>query len=668
MTDASYTQMANALRALSMDAVEKAQSGHPGMPLGMADVATVLFRDFLKFNPDAPLWPDRDRFILSAGHGSMLLYALSYLTGYSHMTLDELKNFRQWNSYTPGHPERHPIVGVETTTGPLGQGIANAVGCALAESILQAQFGAHIVDHYTYVIAGDGCLMEGISQEAISFAGHLQLKNLIVFFDDNRISIDGPTTLSTSEDQVARFRAANWHVQSIDGHNTQDIHKAIQCAKESSQPSLIACRTIIAYGAPTKSGTASAHGAPLGQEEIQKTRISLNWPYPPFEIPADILNLWRQTSLKGRLSYKKWQENLEKEDALKKSKFHHQVIEQSLSKEWEESLNTLKQTFNLQQPILATRQASGQVLEAIVPHLPELIGGSADLAESNNAHIKSHQRITANHFCGNYIHYGVREHAMIAIMNGMTAHGGLWCYGGTFLVFSDYCRPAIRLAALMQLPIIILLTHDSIGLGEDGPTHQPIEHLASLRAIPNLNVFRPADPIETIECWQLALQSTETPSILALSRQKVNYGRSSYQVRNLCEMGGYITRESPLQNRHVTLLATGSEVGLALEVAQSLEADYIGTCVVSMPCWRLFDQQNDAYKKSIIDQESLKVSIEAASTFGWDRYVGTDGLKIGVDHFGASAPAAELYAHFGLTVSTITKKIKEKLNSYKNIQ
>jgi transketolase len=651
-----HSVLANAIRTLAMDAVEKAGSGHPGMPMGMADVATVLFQHFLKFDPSHPLWPNRDRFILSAGHGSMLLYALGYLTGYQGMTLDEIKNFRQLNSHTAGHPEKNFELGIETTTGPLGQGFANAVGMALAERILQGRFGSQLIDHYTYVIAGDGCLMEGITQEALSLAGHLQLSNLIVFFDDNHISIDGSTNLSTSDNQTERFKASRWHVQAIDGHDPAAIYQAIKEAQASPLPSMIACKTTIGYGAPTKAGTATAHGSPLGKEEIEQTRKNLNWPYAPFEIPGEILNQWRDIGKKGLEPYKQWQKNFEKTESSLQDEFKRR-FEKILPKTYKEVILNLIKKFTQDRPTLATRQTSGMTLDVLVDVFPELIGGSADLTGSNNTKAKDSKIITTSDFKGNYLHYGVREHAMVSIMNGLNLHGGLIPYGGTFLVFSDYCRPSIRLAALMKLPIILVLTHDSIGLGEDGPTHQPIEHLASLRVIPNLNVFRPADAVETAECWMAALESKETPSVLALTRQKVPAVRTVYTDKNLSEKGAYILKQPSQLPTAVTLLATGSEVHIALEVAQKLEERKINTKVVSMPCWRLFDKQPHAYRQELLDKKSLKVAIEAASPFGWERYTGKDGLIFGLNTFGASAPYEALYEHFNLTVKRITENI-----------
>jgi transketolase len=650
-----HKMMANAIRVLAMDAVEKAQSGHPGMPMGMADVATVLFRYFLKFDPQAPDWPDRDRFILSAGHGSMLLYALLYLTGYPQMTIEEIKNFRQWGSCTAGHPEHGHAPGIETTTGPLGQGLANSVGMALAERLLAAHFG-ELVDHYTYVIASDGDLMEGISHEAISFAGHLRLHKLIVFFDDNDISIDGPTSLAVSDNQLARFAAAGWSVQAIDGHDEAAIIAAIHQAKASDRPSLIACRTVIAYGAPHKGGTAAAHGAPLGAEEIAHTREKLEWPYPPFEVPDAILDSWRQ--LGTPLERLAWEKRLASHP--QQSTFKSRIAG-TLPQGWQEALAALKAKFIASPPKQATRLLSQQVLETLVPLIPALMGGSADLTGSNNTKTKGQQPIDADDFSGQYIHYGVREHGMAAMMNGLALHGGFIPYGGTFLIFSDYLRPALRLSALMEQRVIYVLTHDSIGLGEDGPTHQPIEHLAALRAIPNLNVFRPADAMEVAECWELAIQSESTPSIIALTRQAIQPIRQTSSPDNLCARGGYVVKE-PACPRQVTLFASGSEVGLAWQVSEQLVSVGIATAVVSMPCWRLFEAQPQAYRQQVIGpKEALRVAIEAAGGFGWERYLGEEGLMMGMKGFGASAPATDLYQHFQLTPAAIVDQIHQHL-------
>ena len=675
----STLDMANAIRALAMDAVERANSGHPGMPMGMADVATVLFSEFLNFDPTHPHWPDRDRFILSAGHGSMLQYALLYLTGYEDMTLDDLKQFRQLGAKTAGHPEYGHASGIETTTGPLGQGLANGAGMALAERMLAARF-ASIVDHYTYVIAGDGCLMEGISQEAISLAGHLRLNKLIVLFDDNHISIDGPTSLATSEDQLKRFEASGWHVQAIDGHNHEAIFQAIKAAKQSDKPSMIACRTTIAFGAPTKAGTSGSHGSPLGKTEIEGARQKLGWAHGEFDVPADILETWRSVGKRGAKTYADWMKNY---TASGKTVEFERLMRHELPDGWTEALQVHKKKLAELKPTEATRKSSENTLEALAPAIPELTGGSADLTGSNNTKTKTMQPVTAENYGGRYIYYGVREHAMAAVMNGLSLHGGFIPYGGTFLVFTDYCRPAIRLAALMQQRVIYVMTHDSIGLGEDGPTHQPVEHLASLRAIPNLYVFRPADATETAECWALALSMKNAPSILSLTRQNLPALRTEYTKENLCARGGYVISESLLSNQKstdfqttiaefsrptdfrplVTLIATGSEVSIAIDAQKLLAAKGIAARVVSLPCWELFDAQPQAYRDEVLGKDTLKVAIEAALSFGWERYIGSDGIFIGMHGFGASAPAKDLYKHFGITAEHIVQAVSGKLKS-----
>lgn len=655
-----HFKMANAIRALAMDAVEKAQSGHPGMPMGMADIATVLFSQYLKFDPLEPEWPDRDRFIVSNGHGSMLLYAVNYLTGYEKMTLEELKNFRRLGSHTPGHPEVNQGLGIETTTGPLGQGLANAIGMALAERLLNAEFGDDLVDHHTYVFIGDGCLMEGISHEAISLAGHLKLGKLILFFDDNGISIDGPTDLSVSDNQPLRFQASGWHTQAVDGHDPEAVSLAIQAAKKSPQPSLIACRTVIGFGASHKAGTAAVHGSPLGAQEIIEARKQLNWPYPPFEIPDDVLAWWRGKGLRGAQAREAWQGRLAHKDPHTQAEFKRRQ-KRGLPQNWQDSVHKLIKGF-IEKPVaFATRQLSQIVLDALAQGIPELLGGSADLTGSNNTQAKSMHAVTPGHYRGRYIYYGVREHAMAAIMNGICLHKGFTPYGGTFLTFSDYCKPSIRLAALMKLPTIFIMTHDSIGLGEDGPTHQPIEHLAGLRAIPNLNVFRPCDGVEVAECWMLAVSSQETPSVIVLTRQKVPALRQSYSEENLSARGGYILCASKLYPRQATLIATGSEVSLAVEAHETLEKQGIGTAVISMPCWRLFDRQPEAYQRDALGDNVIRVAVEAASPFGWDHYIGEKGAMIGMHGFGASAPAEVLYQHFGITVEKIVESVLEKL-------
>ncbi len=654
----SHKDMADAIRVLAMDAVQKANSGHPGMPMGMADVATVLTRGFLKFDPLRPDWPDRDRLVLSAGHGSMLLYALLYLTGYPDMTVEQLENFRQLGSRTAGHPEYGHAPGIETTTGPLGQGLANAVGMALAEAIQAARFGASVVDHHTYVIAGDGCLMEGVSHEAASLAGHLGLHKLVVLFDDNAISIDGPTSLSVSDDVPERFRAYGWHVQSIDGHDPEAIDGALEAAQASDRPSLIACRTVIGFGAPTKAGTEKTHGAPLGEEEVAGARAKLGWTAPPFEIPEAILQAWRAEGARGAAAAADWDRRLAELDAETRGAFQRQIAGE-LPEGWREALQEVKRTAIAEKPSIATRVASQRVLEALCPKLPELIGGSADLTGSNGTKTANHKVIAPKDFAGDYIHYGVREHAMAAAMNGLALHGGVIPYGGTFLVFADYSRPAIRLAALMGQRVIHVMTHDSIGLGEDGPTHQPVEHLASLRAIPNLLVFRPADMIETAECWEVALETRDKPSVLALTRQGVPTLRGD-AAENLCAHGAYIL--APANNkRQVTLIASGSEVGVALEARDLLEAEGISTAVVSMPCWELFQEQPAHYRDEVLGPGVLHIAVEAAAPFGWERWVGLDGAVIGMTGFGASAPAKQLYEHFKITPAAVMQAVKARL-------
>jgi transketolase len=653
----SHNELANAIRALAMDAVEQANSGHPGMPMGMADVATVLYRDFLKFHPRQPDWPDRDRFVLSAGHGSMLQYALLHLTGYPDMTLQEIRNFRQLGAKTAGHPEYGHASGIETTTGPLGQGLANAVGMALAERMLEARFGEALVNHHTYVIAGDGCLMEGISQEAISLAGHLKLNRLIVLFDDNGISIDGPTSLTISEDTPKRFESAGWYVQSIDGHDPQAIHAAISNARKSDKPSMIACKTTIAYGAPTKAGSEKSHGSPLGKEEIMGARTKLNWSHAPFEVPKPVLDAWRGFSAHGERAFAEWEKRLK--DAPREQRAEVERMTQGrLPENWKKSLQAFKRIISENKPNEATRKSSQETLELLTAALPELIGGSADLTGSVNTKTKKLEPVKPGSFGGRYIYYGVREHAMAAIMNGIALHGGFIPYGGTFLVFTDYCRPSIRLSALMGRRVIYVMTHDSIGLGEDGPTHQPVEHLASLRAIPNLNVFRPCDAVETLECWELAVEAKATPSILSLTRQNVPALRTSYEEENRCARGGYVI--SPAEGDRVTLIATGSEVSLAVEAQKLLAEKGVAARVVSMPCWELFDRQDAAYKQSVLGS-GLKVAIEAASGFGWERYIGSEGIFIGMPGFGASAPAKDLYKHFGITAEKVAEAVQEKL-------
>ncbi|WP_374650671.1 transketolase [Dongia sp.] len=647
-----HKDLANAIRALSMDAVEAANSGHPGMPMGMADVATVLFQRHLKFNAANPAWPDRDRFVLSAGHGSMLMYSLLHLTGVPGVTLDELKRFRQWGSKTPGHPEFGHTPGVETTTGPLGQGIANAVGMALAERILNARFGDDLVDHHTYVIAGDGCLMEGISHEAISLAGHLKLSKLIVLFDDNGISIDGAVSLSCSDDQLMRFQASGWAATRVDGHDPEAVSAAIAAARKSNKPSLIACKTVIGFGAPKKEGTSATHGSPLGKDEVAGAREKLGWAHAPFDIPADIRSAWADIGSRGGEAMQAWGKRL---DADKQKAEFERVMKGELPANFAEVLGDLKSTIAKDAPKLATRQSSQLVLDTLVPALPELIGGSADLTGSNNTKAKVAKAVTAENYGGNYIYYGIREHGMAAAMNGMALHGGVIPFGGTFLVFTDYCRPAIRLSALMNQRVVYVMTHDSIGLGEDGPTHQPVEHLAALRAIPNLLVFRPCDTMETAECWALALTTRDRPSVLALTRQALPHLRADAANANHCARGGYVIRPTQ-KERKVTLIATGSEVAIAVDAQKLLEEKGIGAAVVSMPSCELFDQQSAAYRQEVLGS-GLKVAVEAAIGFGWERYIGTDGIFIGMKGFGASAPIADLYKNFGITPAAIVDAV-----------
>ncbi|MBM3618486.1 MAG: transketolase, partial [Alphaproteobacteria bacterium] len=632
---------------------------HPGMPLGMADVATVLFRDILKYDPSQPKWADRDRFILSAGHGSMLQYALLYLAGYEDMKLEDLRNFRQLGAKTAGHPEYGHATGIETTTGPLGQGFANAVGMALAERHLAAEFGDDIVNHHTYVIAGDGCLMEGISHEAASMAGHLKLSRLIVLFDDNGISIDGPTSLSVSEDTPGRFRALGWDVQEVDGHDEAAVHKAILAAQKTDTPSLIACKTTIGFGAPTKAGKSSSHGSPLGKDEIAGTRSNIGWAHEPFHIPEEVLNAWREAGARGQETRAAWEKRLNALDADKAAEFNRR-IEGKLPEGWQGVVNNLKEHLSEKKPSEATRKSSQNVLEVLNIAIPEMLGGSADLTGSNNTKTATLNGIQAGNYGGRYVYYGVREHAMASAMNGIALHGGVIPYGGTFLVFTDYCRPAIRLSALMEQRVIYVMTHDSIGLGEDGPTHQPVEHVAALRAIPNLLVFRPADAVETAECWALALQAEKTPSVLALTRQNLPTLRTTHTKENLSGKGGYVI--SPAEgNARVTLLATGSEVSLAVEAQGMLKAQGISAKVVSLPSWELFEKQPRAYREEVLGKDTLKVAIEAAAKFGWERYIGTDGIFVGMPGFGASGPAEELYAHFGITAHVVVEKVTAAL-------
>jgi transketolase len=641
--------MANAVRALSMDAVEKAKSGHPGMPMGMADVAAVLFAKFMKVDPANPHWPDRDRFVLSAGHGSMLLYSIHHLLGFSDMGIDQLKNFRQLGSPTAGHPEYGHALGIETTTGPLGQGISSAVGMALAEKLLAARYGSDLVDHQTYVIAGDGCLMEGISHEAIDLAGHLKLSKLIVFWDDNQISIDGPTSLATSMDQKKRFEAAGWRVQSIDGHDPAAIEQAIAAARaETERPSMIACRTVIGFGAPTRAGTAKAHGEPLGAEEIAGARAALGWSYEPFVVPDEIAGMWRAVAARGAAAQSVWAKRVAA--SPKADAFNRQTVTK-LPASVSEKLVAYKKELSETAPKVASRKASEMVLGVINEATDLTLGGSADLTHSNYTITKGLGSVKPGDFSGRYIHYGVREHGMAAAMNGIALHGGFIPYGGTFMCFTDYARGAMRLSALMNQRVVYVMTHDSIGLGEDGPTHQPIEHLAMLRATPNMLTFRPADAVETTECWQAALESKGTPSVLALSRQSLPTLRTSHTDENLSAKGAYVLKEAD-GKRDVTLLATGSEVEIAVAAADLLAKDGIKAAVVSMPSWELFEKQNEAYRKSILGN-APRVAIEAAARLGWDRWIGEKGAFVGMERFGASAPAPKLYEHFGITPQAV---------------
>jgi transketolase len=657
--EVDHAEMANALRFLAIDAVEKAKSGHPGMPMGMADVATVLFSRFLKFDPADPAWPDRDRFVLSAGHGSMLLYALLHLTGYDGMTIDQLKMFRQWGSRTPGHPECGHTPGVETTTGPLGQGIATAVGMALAERLMNARFGGDLVDHFTYVIAGDGCLMEGISHEAISLAGHLRLNRLIVLFDDNQISIDGATSLSCSDDPLLRFTASGWSVCRIDGHDPKAIERALEEARRSDRPSLIACRTLIGFGAPTRQGSEKAHGAPLGSEEVEKTRANLHWPHQPFEIPAPVAARWREAGARGRAERQEWIERTRRLCGPGRSPFHD-ALNRKLPGGYAEAMAQLRCRFGVERPKLATRQASQKVVDVIAEALPNLLGGSADLTHSNLTLAKTQTPVRDDAMGGSYVHYGVREHGMAAAMNGIALHGGFIPYGGTFLAFADYSRPAIRLAALMGIRVIHVMTHDSIGLGEDGPTHQPIEHLAALRAIPNLLVFRPADAVETAEAWDCALRAETSPSILCLSRQALPAFRDASDDTNRVAFGAYIVSESE-RRRDVTLIATGSEVAVALDAARLLAEDGVEAAVVSAPCFDLFRSQPHDYRMRVLGN-APRVGIEAAVEGDWARWLGDDGEFVGMTGFGASAPAEVLYREFGITAEAVAAAARRAID------
>ena len=634
MKNCSHNDLANAIRFLSIDAVQKANSGHPGMPMGMADVCTVLYRDFLKFNPRNPNWENRDRFVLSAGHGSMLLYSLLYLTGYKSISINDIKNFRQLNSICAGHPEYEPGSGIETTTGPLGQGIGNAVGFALAEQILQAKFGKKSFNHKTYVLAGDGCLMEGISHEAMSLAGHLKLKNLIMLFDNNSISIDGPTSLAVSDKYKKRFESYNWDYIEINGHKEKEIFKALKKAQKAKRPTVISCKTKIGYGSPNKSGKSSAHGSPMGEDEIKLIRKKLKWPHQPFDIPKNILKAWREIGNKAQVKEKKLNKISFKEEGLKKK------IKSVIDNAKRNAAKELKS--------IATRKSSENILKDLTKNLPLLIGGSADLTGSNNTKTEFQKIISPGKFNGNYIHYGVREHAMASIMNGLALHSNLIPYGGTFLVFSDYCKPSIRLSALMNQRVIYVMSHDSIGLGEDGPTHQPIEHLISLRSIPNLNIFRPCDTTETIECWDIALNNKDKPSVISLTRQNLSQPRDQMKVENLCELGAYeIYRSS--DNIELTLMASGSEVEIAISASKKLAQKNINSKVISFPSMELFNAQPENYRSKILDETKIKISIEASHPMSWKKYVGNDGVTMGIEDFGKSAPYKEVYKYFKLT-------------------
>jgi len=658
---ADHDRMANAIRALAMDAVEKAKSGHPGLPMGAADVATVLFTKFLKFDPADPKWPDRDRFVLSAGHGSMLLYALLYLAGSPPMTIDEIKRFRQLGSLTPGHPENFITPGIETTTGPLGQGLGNAVGMAIAERHLAARFG-DIVHHRTYVLASDGDLMEGISQEAIALAGHLGLNRLIVLFDDNGISIDGPLSLADSVDQVKRFEAAGWAASRIDGHDPVAIAQAIEAAQKSDRPTLIACKTTIGFGAPNKAGKSSSHGSPLGADEIKGAREKLGWTSPAFEIPADILKLWRDAGARSQGAHKAWNERLAAMPSDERAEFERRM-KGDLPRGLTDAVRGVKEQLAATPKEIATRIASEFALETLTVAIPEMVGGSADLTGSNNTRTKAMKPMSPADYSGTFIHYGIREHGMAAAMNGMALHGGVIPYSGTFLVFADYCRPAIRLAALMGERVIHVMTHDSIGLGEDGPTHQPVEHLAALRAIPNLNVFRPCDTVETIECWQLALENREGPSVLALTRQNLPQLRKEMVTRNLCAAGAYEIASSVAGQARITIFASGSEVEIAVDAKKLLDAQGVLARVVSVPCMDLFMAQSSDARAALIGSAPVKIAVEAGVRQGWDAIIGADGAFVGMTSFGASAPYKDLYRHFGITAEKVAEAALSNLGN-----
>ena len=654
-----FNQLSNAIRFLAIDAVQKANSGHPGMPMGMADVATVLFKYHLRFNPENPNWINRDRFILSAGHGSMLLYSLLYLSGYKSISIDDIKNFRQLNSICAGHPEYKKGTGIETTTGPLGQGLGNAVGMAIAEEILRKKFGSTLIDNKTYVIASDGDLMEGISHEVMSLAGHLKLKNLIVFFDNNKISIDGATSLSVSDNYKKRFEAYGWNFLEVNGHNEKQISKAITKASKSNKPTVVSCKTVIGFGSPNKSGKSSSHGSPLGDEEITLVRKKLKWSSEPFKINEHILNAWSEIGKKGVILEDQWAKRLQKKDSKIKSELENIYIQSNIE-ELDILIKKEKKKFFESKPSMATRQCSSVAIESISNILPQLIGGSADLSGSNNTKTNNSKVINSKNFDGNYLHYGVREHGMAAVMNGLSLYSGLIPYGGTFLIFSDYCKPSIRLSALMGLRVIYIFSHDSIGLGEDGPTHQPIEQLTGLRAIPNLNVFRPADINETLECWEIALKSKNTPSAIALSRQKLPYINPNFSEENKCEKGAYVVKITS-HDSSVTLIASGSEVELALNVQELLKNNNIDSKVVSMPCQELFEKQSNNFKNDILDSDSLIVTIEAGNVASWNKFLGNRGIALGINKFGESAPYKEIYDHFNLSTEKIVSTIQERL-------
>jgi transketolase len=659
-TRVEHSAMANAIRALAMDAVEQAKSGHPGLPMGAADIATVLFTRFLKFDAADPKWPDRDRFVLSAGHGSMLLYALLYLTGNEAMTIDQIKRFRQLGSLTPGHPENFITPGVETTTGPLGQGIATAVGMAMAERHLAASFGGDLVDHFTYVLASDGDLMEGVSQEAIALAGHLKLNKLIVLFDDNGISIDGPLSLADSVDQVKRFEAAGWIAERIDGHDPSAIADALSRAQKADRPTMIACKTVIAFGAPTKAGSEKSHGSPLGADEIAGARKKLGWDAAPFEIPAEILSAWRSAGARGRAAREAWTAKLAKQDVATLAEFSRRMEGQLPAEQLAAAVRSMKEKLAASPKEIATRAASEEALGVLTVAVPEMVGGSADLTGSNNTRPKGMAAVSANNYGARFVHYGIREHGMAAAMNGMALHGGVIPYSGTFLVFSDYLRPALRLAALMEERVIHVLTHDSIGLGEDGPTHQPVEHLPALRAIPNLNVFRPCDTVETLECWQLALEAKTRPSVLALTRQNLPQLRLAVDKANRCAKGAY---ELVAANgaAKVSIFASGSEVQIAVEAQKQLAAKGIATRVVSVPCMDILLELPRAEFDAIVGKAAVKVAVEAAVRQGWDAIIGHDGAFVGMTGFGASAPAKDLFKHFGITPDAVVRAAESRL-------